>query len=365
MRRGNEKGKDPLRRGIIFLINLCTLLTLGGVAQAHEKWFVSPEQMQQFSQQARPEVFTSFNPINLGLLVMALIVIGALLALDLALREKRIGRETCGKLLSMRDLVPPALGITTGVILIYSGVHRQFFAENLDLMRVDPSWIYFPLSYAQILLGLCLMIGLYTRLVSLVVLAAYLAVAFLFGFREWLDYIDVIGVALFLAILGRGNFSLDERFNIRFLDLSQYKEYAMPLLRIFVGLDLMVLGINDKFFNPYVAMTVVQEHHLNFMQGLGFTGFSDALFVLGAAAVETSVGLMIVLGIVTRLISVILTVLFTITLVIFGPLELIGHLPIFAAVFALLTMGSGGRWRVQDLFGHQRFRERETLVAIP
>lgn len=361
----SEKIRHPSRRGVILWINLFIGLTLGGMAQAHEKWFFSSEQIQEFSRQARPEVFTSLNPINLSILVAGLIAIGALLVLDLSLRGKQVGRETCRKLLSLKDLLPPAVGITTGVVLIYAGVNCQFFAENLNLLRVHPEWICFPLSYAEVGLGICLILGLYTRLVSLLVLVVYLAAALLFDFREWLDYIDVVGVALFLMILGRGRFSLDEKLDIRFLDLSPYKKYAMPTLRIFVGLDLMVLGINDKLFNPHVAMAVVQKYHLNFMQLLGFTGFSDALFVLGAAAVETSIGLMLVLGIATRLTSVILAGLFATTLVVFGPLELIGHLPLFAVVFALLSMGTGGRWRIQDLFARKWMPEKVKLTVSP
>ena len=74
---------------------------------------------------------------------------------------------------------------------------------------------------------------------------------------------------------------------------------------------------------------------------LGFHQFSDYWFVLSAGAVEVIFGLIFVLGIVTRLNALVLAGFFIATLILLGPMELLGHAPHFAIVFVLLVFGSG------------------------
>ncbi|MBI3671179.1 hypothetical protein HY249_00085 [Candidatus Azambacteria bacterium] len=79
------------------------------------------------------------------------------------------------------------------------------------------------------------------------------------------------------------------------------------------------------------------------MQNLGFSWYSDYLFVLSAGFVESLLGLIFILGVVTRLNALATAIIFTIPLFLMGPVELIGHMPHFSLVLLLLIFGSGNK----------------------
>ncbi|KAF0242085.1 MAG: hypothetical protein FD180_4106 [Planctomycetota bacterium] len=316
-------------------------------ASAHEKWFCTHERIAELTAQARPDVFTTINPTLSAVFALSGAAVVALLFLDLRLRRRRAGERLCRWLLGLRHAVAPALGITTGVVLVWAALHGEFFAHDLSLSSVEPAWLVTALRGAQLLLGASLILGLATRWAALALLVAFLPSVALFGFRSWVDYVDVVGVCLFLMIAGRGAFSLDRAFGLRAEPLPGLDRWAHPILRVFVGIDLLVLGVNDKFFNPNIAIAVTGDHGLNFLAG---AGVSDGVFVLLAAAVETSVGALIALGILARPVAAVLLGLLTLTLFVFGPLELVGHLPIFAAALAILATGTGGKLALPGVF---------------
>jgi uncharacterized membrane protein YphA (DoxX/SURF4 family) len=324
-------------------------------AAAHEKWFCTHERIAELTAQARPEVFTTVNPTVSSVFGLAGTAVFALLFLDLRLRRTRAGETLCRKLLGFRHAAPPALGITTGVVLVWAALHGEFFAHDLPLSAVEPAWLAAALRGAQLGLGACLVLGLATRWAALALLVVFLPSVAFYGFRSWIDYVDVVGVCIFLMIAGRGAWSLDRALSLPAEPFPGLDRWAYPVLRVFVGLDLMVLGINDKFFNPNIGIAVARDHGLNFLSGLGV---SDETFVLLAAAAETTVGALVALGICTRAAAALLAALLTLTLFVFGPLELVGHLPIFAAGFAILTTGTGGRLALPGAF-----REESSAVA--
>ncbi len=73
------------------------------------------------------------------------------------------------------------------------------------------------------------------------------------------------------------------------------------------------------------------------MHALGFANFSNEMFVLSAGICEMVIGILLILGLLPRLVGAKLFFLFTLTLGMFGVYELIGHLPLFAVAFALIT----------------------------
>src|SRR5687768_18253635 len=71
------------------------------------------------------------------------------------------------------------------------------------------------------------------------------------------------------------------------------------------------------------------------MRLLGFTWFSDELFVYAAAAVEATVGVLLIAGVLPRLVILFMWVPFNITIPLLPPEELLGHLPILAVMYAV------------------------------
>jgi len=94
------------------------------------------------------------------------------------------------------------------------------------------------------------------------------------------------------------------------------------------------------------------------MQLLGFEWYSDYLFTLSAGAVESLIGLIFILGLVTRLNALAILIIFSIPMFILGPIELAGHLPHLAAVVLLLLFGGGNRLKLVSSDRHARHVRR-------
>ena len=237
------------------------------------------------------------------------------------------------------------VGIATGVVLIAAGATRTFLAPDLQLADVSPAAFATGLAAAQIVIGSCFVAGLFTRPAAIALLVLWAPGAALFGFRAWIDYLDVAGFAAFLALCGRGAFSLDSLRGSAAPSPSAERT-AVAVLRLALGANLAILAVNDKLANPLVTMKIVADYHLNFTRFFGPLAFTDDRFVLSAFAIELAVGLIIAAGAMTRLVSAVVFVLLTTTYFIFGLQELLGHLPILAGGVALLLMGTGGKWRL-------------------
>lgn len=130
------------------------------------------------------------------------------------------------------------------------------------------------------------------------------------------------------------------------LIFSQYKpNYSIVVLRIGFGAQLMVLAVHNKLMNPSLGLQFLNEYSWNFMSYIGFRGFDDLLFVFSAGMFELAFGLMIALGIGTRLVSICVIFFFVITSIILGVGELVGHLPIIASAVVLFSL-SDRRYRL-------------------
>jgi uncharacterized membrane protein YphA (DoxX/SURF4 family) len=97
-------------------------------------------------------------------------------------------------------------------------------------------------------------------------------------------------------------------------------QYAIPALRIGLGLSLVVVAFTEKFANIPLAIVVPAKYPLNFTQALGIP-MSDELFVLCAGSVELLAGLLILFGIFPREIVLVAWVPINMTLAIFTGLN--------------------------------------------
>ncbi|KAF0246729.1 MAG: hypothetical protein FD180_400 [Planctomycetota bacterium] len=314
-------------------------------AQAHEKWLIPGPEVKRLAAEERPGPFRDFWPEIAIALGAAATLFAIAVAADRFLRRRRIGEAACRRLLEFRKAAPPMVGIGTGILLIACGATRSFLAPDLRLADVSPDAFATGLAAAQIVIGACFVVGLYTRLAAVALLVLWAPGAALFGFRAWIDYLDVAGFAVFLALCGRGAFSLDSLRGVAAPSPSSERT-AVAALRLALGANLAILAINDKLANPLVSMKIVADYHLNFTRSFGPLAFPDDRFVLAAFAVELAVGFVVAAGVMTRLVSVVVFVLLTTTYFIFGLQELLGHLPIIAGGVALLLMGTGGKWRI-------------------
>src|SRR5205807_9242028 len=94
---------------------------------------------------------------------------------------------------------------------------------------------------------------------------------------------------------------------------------------------------------PGLALLAARPE-INVFRGFGV---GDPVLVYPAGVVELVIGIVILSGQLTRPVIAIGAVIFTVTLVEFGWLELLGHLPYYGIMFTLFIAPEADAWRVR------------------
>jgi len=115
---------------------------------------------------------------------------------------------------------------------------------------------------------------------------------------------------------------------------------ALLALRLAAGGALVVLAFSEKLVRPDLALAIIEKFpFLNILRDVGI-GLSDIEFIRLAGAVELLFGLLIISGAAPQLAVIVAGIPFNATLFFFGDSELVGHLPVYGAMLALLVYGS-------------------------
>lgn len=227
-----------------------------------------------------------------------------------------------------------------GLMLVANSTMHVFLAPNLELP--GPALTTIGLA-AQFALGLLLLSQLSFSLAGLLIITVSAVSAFLIPLSALLNYaFEFIGLGLALFFAGPMLSPLDRRlFGALRLDAARFAHLPLPIVRIAVGVTLAILAIDEKLLHPHLTVYFLQQHHFNFMPLLGFQGFTDVHFALAAGIAELLFGLLLLAGIATRLVTACLSIFFIATLMVLGPIELVGHAPLFGIAFMLISRGAG------------------------
>jgi hypothetical protein len=226
------------------------------------------------------------------------------------------------------------MAIGLGVSLIFCGLTRTLLVPNFIICSHCPQW----LPAVEIIVGGCVMIGLFGRLSGLALLGLMYMAVCKHGLTECLDILPLLGLALYFILNGRNKFSLDYLLNFdkgSSLTVAKLGHYCV---RATMGLGLIVLALSEKLLHPQLAMDLLQHAHaLN--PFLGF-GMSNAMFVLLAGLVELSLGVIIFLGYFPRVAVIILLGIFVGTTAVFGVEEFIGHAACYSSILSIVCWGA-------------------------
>jgi uncharacterized membrane protein YphA (DoxX/SURF4 family) len=223
--------------------------------------------------------------------------------------------------------------ILLGLSLVFTSFDGALLAPHYD---IPSNWGF--LGPIQALIGFFLIANVAVPAAAYALIALYLISALLFGPVEALDYLNLFGMGLFL-LLSKSPQKL----------WKSHQEKAIPVLRIFTGIALLVLAFSEKIWNIDAAMALLMQYDLNFMPLLGFEQFSDRLFILSAGSMEALFGLILIAGFITRINILALTSFFLMTNIYFyatgnaaaANMELMGHLPVLGTVVLLVAYGAG------------------------
>lgn len=298
---------------------------------AHEKWFLDdPESfVTDWSFVARPAV--------LGLLaaVVLVAVVWRLVALRLPVPELGLLRPL-GRL---APWAPRILGVHLGVALLALAVSGRFLTWNLRLADLPAGEV---LALVEGALGVWFISGVRLRPAAVLLVAVGPLALLLTGPVGLLSAADLLGIAVFLAVLPPG----DGRYGRVELDERRTRT-AVLALRVGVGVALVTLAFAEKLANPDMARAILAAYPQLDVFALVGLDVPAGVFVAVAGATELLFGLLVLSGAAPQVVVLVAAVPFNATLLLFGQTELLGHLPVYGVFFTLLVLGSDpttARW---------------------
>jgi hypothetical protein len=232
--------------------------------------------------------------------------------------------------------VPLVIGVHMGVTLLVSGVSRQLFIPNLEL---PVNLLGGVLGMVEIAIALSFIYGALARPAAAALALTWLIGMLVFGPLRLIEHTEIPGIAFFLFATGRGPLAFDMALDRLNKPVSSLIPYAVPVLRIALGIGLTIVAFTEKIWNIPMGLAFLADHHFNFFPYIGMPVIDDTKFLLIAGAVELLVGLMLIAGTYVRLIIVVTLIPFNLTLPFLGWRELVGHLPTYGILALLLLWG--------------------------
>ena len=321
-----------MKTKLIIFLSLIFLLPF--FASAHVKWFVDPSAVLPID----PYSLADWQVLLGIMLAMVVVAIAFMLERKLPPLDKIF--PSFSKRINFH--IASLFSIFIGIGLVIFSLNGYIFAPNL----IAESSFGYAMLILQAIIGVAFILGLRVKSASIFLLLLYLSVLIYFGGWESIDALEIVGISFFILLFGRPKWGFKDSALLEKITIS-YRSFAVPLLRIFTGANLFILGFSEKLFRPDLGITFLHTHNWNFMQMLGFENYSDYWFVFSAGIVESLLGLLLVLGLLTRMTVFALAIFFTTTLILLGPTELFGHIPHFAIVMILLVFGSGERIKIR------------------
>ena len=161
-----------------------------------------------------------------------------------------------------------------------------------------------------------------------------------FGLWPVLQRIDLLGLAVYVLLAGPGRWSADVESGRAAEPTLIDHARAIWALKVAAGVALIVVAFAEKLATPDLAVQFLADHpELNIAQQIGL-GMSDLEFARFAGAVEVLFGLLLISGALPQVCILLAGIPFNATLWFFGANELMGHLPIYGAMLAVLVYGS-------------------------
>ena len=303
---------------------------------AHVKWFTDPR----------------LHPTQYGLLLSAPVIGAFVLAIGATglayLIQHRVPEPRAIRSLERYAATGPlALRIALGVALIAAAAANWLFVPSLVL---DRDAIGVALRAIEAGCGLFLLAGVFTRYVAIVLALLGVVAMVPFSIESILEQIHILGIAVFLLLAGPGRVSVDARRRAdRSIEHEKAPTAAINLLRIAMGFGIAYGALTEKLLNPPLAQALLdQSPFLNVLRPLGV---GDPAFIWLAGATELVVGVVVLSGQITRPVMAIGFALFTVTLIVFGLPELIGHLPFYGIMLTLFIAPDADSWHVRRALG--------------
>lgn len=297
-------------------------------ASAHVRFIANDMEVARYSGYDWVSFFSPLlDPINILLIVITILVV-ALISLLVPLYPAitKYGCHLAKNLSSYKEYLPGLIRLIVAISLIGSGTAMHFLSPVLPANET--------LAFIQIFIGFMLFIGF---LIEPLVLAAII----LFFFGLWQDMyligsLDLLAMLIVLLAIDAERPGIDDVFDIRdHIHLNFFRKYVPLILRLGIGISMMFLALYEKVFNPHLAEFVVNVTDLT-----NVIPVSPQMWVFGAGIIEFAIGLLLVVGFRTRIVSVIAFIVLSLSFFYFGE-DVTSHITLFGILGAILITGAG------------------------
>ncbi|MEX0608833.1 MAG: DoxX family membrane protein [Balneolaceae bacterium] len=322
------KNFTPTQNRKIFI--LLGLILFPAVSFGHVKWFTGFSFLDK--PLSIPEVA---NPIYIGLVILSVVVISLMVFADRRINDLSWYRRINDWLSDKQKYSLIVMRVAMAAVLLISWANDTILTPEL-ISSFD--W----LTWLQFVLAIMLLFPKSTMYAGAGLLFVYVIAMFEFGFFHMLDYLHFVGIGLYLLTHRSEN--------------EKIRGIGLPALYITIGFSLIWLGYEKLFYPSWGLYLLEQNPQLAL-------GLPQDFFLQAAAFVEISLGYLLIIGLLERPLAAIITLVFFMTTLVFGKLEVIGHTPLHAALLVFLFNGTGTTYSPPIAF-HKKMFLRVSFAAV-
>ncbi|OMF32238.1 hypothetical protein BK133_14535 [Paenibacillus sp. FSL H8-0548] len=271
---------------------------------AHVKWFTDVIAEKE-------SIAAVLSPFFMTLALFVAVLLAVLTQLLPTLSKSKLSNRFDTELDKLRKYSMPILKYGTAAALIIQAASGTRFALEFELTE---GWQTLLMWAAVVLLLIPHHYA--TKLGALAMLVLFIDTGIEAGLFHMLDY------GFYLAIIG-----------VLLLEQTKESRWGFPLLYLGTGLSLCWVAV-EKWIFPTMAEDIIVNH------GVPTFGFEPAVFIVMAGFIEFVVGYLLVVGILNRMLSVVLTLIFISTTMLFGMMELVGHFMIHIVLILFIIEGA-------------------------
>lgn len=224
---------------------------------------------------------------------------------------------------SYTNLVPWIARLSLGIALIGAGTSGYLINPVVEMA------LY---SQIQIVLGFMFLAGFLSLFLAPLVIYLFV-VAFI---QDWylLGALDVLVLAVLLFIQDSRRPGIDDIIGIPDIKIKSLQRYIPAIVRIGTGISLTFLAVYEKLLNPHLSAFVVETTNLT-----NVIPVSPSMWVLSAGSVEAVLGIFLILGIRTRLVSVVTFIVLALSFFYFKE-DVTSHITLFGVMSILFILGN-------------------------
>ncbi|MEM9894733.1 MAG: hypothetical protein AAF789_00060 [Bacteroidota bacterium] len=301
------QSSKKLRQYYFSLGTFLLFLILPSDSFAHVKWFSGFDFLERSK-----SIATVANTTYVGLVLLSLIVISALILLDDKIKAANWNKVLNNWLDKQQHCSPHIIRVATFTVLFIAWVNETILTPELQADSVLLPWV-------QFVIGILILIPSTSATAGLLLIGLYVYCVLVFGPFYMLDYFHFVGIGIYIATIQLKN--------------KKLVKISIPALYITLGFSLVWLAF-EKLYYPSWGLQLLEENPKLTM------GLPSQFFLQAAAFVEFGLGFLMLFGALERPLAAIITIVFIMTSLVFGKIEVIGHTSLHAMLLVFIFEGT-------------------------